>query len=552
VLAACAVLLAAYFALSLFNDPHGYLGTDTGGKVATLQAMSRGGTLDPDIGYWAERWDPQGRLHPLYYTAHLGGKWVNATTLPALYLAYPLFKAVGYRGALLIPMLGSVLAALAARALARRLRPGDEGTGWWAFWLVGLASPLTIYALDFWEHSLGVALIAWAAVLLFDVAERRAGWRAAAGAGLLFGAAATMRTEALVYGAVITGVTCALVLVRRRSLLPPLIVGLAVVAGLVLPVAGNQYLERATMGATLRADRAAGTVTTAADASGSRVDEALLTATSLRPSLEPSAYLIGAVLVGLLIAFSLRAAQGPSGQAVARMAAVGAVALYLLRAVEGLGFVPGLVAATPLAAVGLALGWRRRGRDDGRAVGGSRTLLAMALLPLPLVWMFQFTGGAAPQWAGRYILPSGLLLAVVGVTCLPLLSRWARRGIVVLAVAVTCFGLAWLSVRSHDVGRSAAVLNRRPEPVLVSRVAHLAREDGWYSGDRHWLTAVSDADVADATRVVTESGASSFGLITLDDGSTAIQLPGWAPTGTSRVRFISDVYLLVTTYVRTG
>ncbi|HET7718403.1 MAG TPA: hypothetical protein VFK43_00460, partial [Acidimicrobiales bacterium] len=46
--AAGAVLLLAYLALSFLNDPHGYLGTDTGGKVATLRAMEQGRTLDPD------------------------------------------------------------------------------------------------------------------------------------------------------------------------------------------------------------------------------------------------------------------------------------------------------------------------------------------------------------------------------------------------------------------------------------------------------------------------------------------------------------------------
>ncbi|MER3452385.1 MAG: hypothetical protein C4344_01415, partial [Acidimicrobiia bacterium] len=152
-------MLALYIMLSFANDPGGYLGTDTGGKVATLRAMVRHRGLDPDVGYWAQRWDPSGSLHPLYYTTHIGHRWVNVTTLPAVYAAYPLFKVGGYRAALLIPMLGSVLAAFAARALARGLG-ADERTAWWAFWLAGVGSPLAIYALDFWEHSIGVALVA--------------------------------------------------------------------------------------------------------------------------------------------------------------------------------------------------------------------------------------------------------------------------------------------------------------------------------------------------------------------------------------------------------
>jgi len=166
-LTAAAALLACYVALSFLNDPRGYLGTDTGAKVATLEVMSDGGGLDPDIGYWAERWDPDGRYHPLYDSFRLDDRWVNVTTLPALYAGYPLYRLGGYRLALLLPMLGSVAVALAARALARRLGGGDA-TGWTAFAVVGLASPFTIYALDFWEHSIGVGLIAWATVALID------------------------------------------------------------------------------------------------------------------------------------------------------------------------------------------------------------------------------------------------------------------------------------------------------------------------------------------------------------------------------------------------
>ena len=57
------------------------------------------------------------------------GKWVNVTTVPVLYLAEPLYRAGGYRLALVLPMLGSVAAALAAYALAQRL----GARGWLAF-----------------------------------------------------------------------------------------------------------------------------------------------------------------------------------------------------------------------------------------------------------------------------------------------------------------------------------------------------------------------------------------------------------------------------------
>src|SRR5256885_145078 len=80
-------------------------------------------------------------------------------------------------------------------------------------------------------------------------------WPRAAGAGLLFGAAATLRTEALVYAAVATAAVCLLMLVHRRRLARPVLVGLVVAGGLILPLAGNQALERATIGGTIRAAR---------------------------------------------------------------------------------------------------------------------------------------------------------------------------------------------------------------------------------------------------------------------------------------------------------
>ncbi|HEY8216650.1 MAG TPA: hypothetical protein VIH82_05920, partial [Acidimicrobiia bacterium] len=213
-LLAVIALLAMYGALSLLDDPRGTLGTDTGGKLATVRAMDDRGALDPDIGYWAEDRDPRGTLHPLWYTRHLGDRWVNVTTLPMPYAAVPLYHLGGERAVVLLPMLGALLAALAARAIARRV--SGERAGWPAFWAIGLATPVLVYALDFWEHAIGLAAMLWALLLVLDVVDGRGGVRAAAGAGALIGFAATMRTEALVYGAIAVIVAGA-ILWRQRA-----------------------------------------------------------------------------------------------------------------------------------------------------------------------------------------------------------------------------------------------------------------------------------------------------------------------------------------------
>ena len=122
---------------------------------------------------------------------------MHVTTLPMLELGRPLWNLGGYRLALLLPMAGAVGAAFASRSLARR--SAGEAAGWWAFWVVGLASPMVIYALDFWEHAPGVACIVGAVALLAAIVDGAPVPARALGAGALLGLAATMRTEALVY-----------------------------------------------------------------------------------------------------------------------------------------------------------------------------------------------------------------------------------------------------------------------------------------------------------------------------------------------------------------
>ncbi|HEY5012160.1 MAG TPA: hypothetical protein VIK61_05570, partial [Acidimicrobiia bacterium] len=175
-LVAAVVLLVCYLGAAALNNPRGFLGTDTGAKVATLQVMQSRHSFVPDAGYWAAADDPSGSLHPLYDTRHVGSHYVAVTTLPMILLARPLWALGGDRLALLLPMLGAVAVAAAARALAKRLGSRAPAT---VFWVIGLGSPMFLYALDLWEHTLGLACMAWAIVLLHDTWSKHASWRAA-------------------------------------------------------------------------------------------------------------------------------------------------------------------------------------------------------------------------------------------------------------------------------------------------------------------------------------------------------------------------------------
>jgi hypothetical protein len=504
---ACLVLFAAYFGLSLLNDPRASLGVDTGSKVATIRMMERNGGLDPDVGYWAARFDRSGRLHPLYQTQRLDQKWIAVTTLPMLDAAYPLYRLGGIRLALLLPMAGGVVAALGARALARRLGGGD---GWGAFWLTGLATPIAIYAGDFWEHTIGVALMVWAIVLLFDRLEGRCGWRGVLGAGLLFGGAFTMRTEALMYAGVATATVCVALLVRTRRLTAPVLTGIAVTAGVVIMAVANQVLEQATIGTSLRSGRAEGTATRAGLLLAQRFHEAAVTTTGLNRFVGSFDLWLGLLMVLLLgtLAIAWTRSARPGG-AVAVLWLVVVPSMYIVVRWNDLGFIPGLLTASPLAAVGLFLCWRQR---------RAWPIIVIALVSMLGVWLTQYLGGANPQWGGRYLLVSGALLAVLGVVGLARAPRGAQAAFVTIAVLVTGLGLAWTRERTHEAAATFEHLVARRDEGVISRAAFLLREGGsFYTDHRHWLTATTKSDIAPAAVVMRRAGAQEFALVATSD-----------------------------------
>lgn len=535
-LAACALLFVVYLALSFLNDPRGNLGTDSGGKVATLAAMEDFGRVVPDVGYWAAASDPQGVLHPLYYTKHVGDHWVNVTTLPMLYAGWPLYRVGGERALLLLPMLGGVLCALAARRLARLL----GGDGMAAFWAVGLATPVAVYALDFWEHTLGLACMVFAVAILVEIARGTAGAPAALGAGALFGLAATMRTESLVYWAVGTVVVLVTRLVARAALARVVAIGAAIAAGVAAVMVTNQLVERLVLGSSVRAGRAAGTAGAAGAGMAGRLGEAFTTTLGLNGLQPPVDVVAGGAVVALVAVAVL--ALGFTAEP-NRLVGIGALTIagvvFVARFGDGLGFVPGFLVASPLAVAGLCFGWRVR-----RAL----TVLLVAVLSLPVVWLLQYQGGARPQWGGRYVLCTSALLAIVGVVLLRR-RRAAFVAILAFALLVTACGVAWLSERSHAVAHGMEQVLARHDEAVISTDAHLFREGGaFYRPGRHWLTAVTAADLHRAAAIVREAGDREVAVIGATDHRLPNTLAGFRRRSSHTLEILPGQRLVVVTY----
>jgi hypothetical protein len=541
----CLVLFLAYAGLSFAKDPRASMVSDTGGKLATLRVMDARHDLDPDLGYWAEAYDPAGLAHPMAQTDHIGDRWVNVTTLPMIYAAEPLFQLGGLRAILLLPMLAGVATALGARALSRRIAGGD---GWWAFWVVGLASPIAIYALDFWEHALGVAFVLWAVVFMYDLMDGRAGWRGALAAGALFGAAATMRTEALVYAAAAAAIA-AVVLVHRtvvrrdQTWMGNIQSGCAWLLGIGAVLVANQLLERAVLGTAIRADRAAGTAGMAGDATSLRSQEAVTTAVGLNRYDLHTSWMVGALAVAFVAYAAWRfAAPRRTDLRIGAIALGAACFLYFIRIADGLDFIPGFLSASPLAAAGIAVGWSVR---RWRIVG------AVALIAVPGVWAFQFSGGAGPQWGGRYLLVTSTLLVIGAALVLPAMPKAGRIALVALAVVVTASGLAWLSQRSHTVADAMTTLQTHDGTVLVSREQHVLREGGaFYDGRARWLTATTPQDLAAAAEIATEVDAPAMRVVGLEGQKAPATIGEWQRGDRSRVEFVPGLFLEVVTYTR--
>jgi hypothetical protein len=530
------VLFVTLTALMLMTDPAGFLSTDVGGKIATLEAMESRGDLSPDLGYWAEPADPDGSLYPMFSTSHIDERWVNVTSLPMIYAAYPLYLVGGATLAGVVPVIATVGAALAAGALARRLgRPG-----WLAFWLVGLASPAAIYALDFWEHSIGLALMLVGVTAALKASDGPHGWRDAALAGIAFGLAATMRQEAFVYGAV-SGAAMGVRLLSGGRVLTSIGRGAAMGLATLAMLAGNALMEVAAVGSTFRSGRATGTAAAVGSDIRTRIEEAIITGASPFARVDAATILIAATLVGLLVMLGLRAERPRSDRFVieAGLVAIGCLVLADLFA-GGLGFVPGLAATAPVAVLGATRCWSD---PDHRFVA------AIALGSLPLVWALQYTGGAGPQWGGRYILTTGALLIVLATVTFT--SESAHRvlaGTAIAGAVITLIGVVWTIHRTHEFADAVGDLAAREEPALVFHDPFLAREGGADVISEQWLAATGAEARAEAVEVLGELGIHEVGFVDLDDGSDIRSLPGWRLAGNDRVQLIDELYLRVTTW----
>ncbi len=339
---------------------------------------------------------------------------------------------------------------------------------------------MLVYSADFWEHGPSVAAGLWAITLALGLPDTRSGRSAAARAvalGIVAALAVLLRLEvALALASV--GLGLLVVRVERRRVL-----GAArwfVVAGAVAGVGyvGWSRVESRMLGSAVRSSRGGSQLSDVGSDLAQRGQDAALTAVGVWANDSPIFLIAGFAVIALL---GVAVVRERSGDPLSPLLAMAAPLILALRALTGLGFVPGALPAAPGSAAALAA---RTSRERALAVG--------AVLGMVATWALQWKGGMLAQWGGRYLLVPAALLTVVGAVSMER-TGWRKPAVLAVvasSVIVSGFGAVWHVVRSNGVAAAITEVEAVPADVLiVATGVDSGRTSGAWYGDHRWLTA---------------------------------------------------------------
>ncbi len=498
---------------------HGFASSDAGVKLWQVQGILHTGQLLAPIDYPGAIYDPEHKYSPFVPPWFL---WQNGLpyseyTSPFIWISVPLYALLGHAGLLIVPWLSGVLIVIVAAWLAWRVSPSR-----WASLVpivIGVSSPLLIYSLEFWEHTLGtlLALLALTALIKANEAYSPTRWLIVAGAAM--GLSLTMRAELYVYPiAVIIGWTtirragsasAALETYSPRHMIERVLLPLRWVALGGLLIAGPWWLyETIAWGSPLGPRLAQNLPGLGGDQMLTRLgdttghNEVMLWPIDGAGQDVLVALLIGAVVLAIGLAVLQRIQRSPvglqrGGRWLLTALLIGMAALTTWRLTQDQR--PNdLLTTFPLVALLLV----PLASPGTHYLAPVRFLLITSLAFIGLVLLISpFEGGT--QWGPRFLLPAIAPLAIVIVTRLD--RMWASIGrgdrirLALLSAMLFIAGgySTWRGVEFIHRSQVSSefmseVIGNSPERVVVT--------DGWFIpqgtpytfADKIWLLAEDD------------------------------------------------------------
>ena len=451
------------------------------------------------------------------------GRWfgmVNGSQGPNgnfTYTAHPLVVVVMARlasglgddvGLHLLPLAGVVGSAIAAWLLAGIVRPNDRRLSAAAFW-VAATSPVLVNGTVIWAHTASAALAGFALVGAVRIFERGVNAKSLALLGVTAAGGVLLRSEGLLFAGALTAALMVGLWFRRAR--TSAVVASAVVAGpaMVAYFIERRWVARIVGGPSLvqPAIRQVGGSWISGRLSGGWHDLINPNAADL------VAAVLGAIALSIVIfaGVKLRRLRVGEGREVAGLLTV-ALGLLLVRTfLRPIETVTGLLAAWPLALVGLlaAARWNR-------LPAAERFLAGVGLLFGAAVFATGYAEGGGQEWGGRFYFPLLVPMAVLAVVWLVRAAEgWTaadRRALlaplVAMAVVPSLLGLVVvrdLRVHSdHIVSDIAAV---KPQVIVTNSIA-LPRA-AWRLRGVAWLRV----DIPDMPDVVDQLRAAGIGPV---------------------------------------
>ena len=380
--------------------------------AAILQARVLGDTRGWILEVPLRSLDPEELARPVLR----GDRGENGLAPYARHPLYPLVLAIGDRagtpGMLGLSIAGTVVAALLAAWLSRKIDPGLERL---TLWVTGMVSPLFFDSFLVLAHTLGAVCVGVAAIAALQARSgsgaRRVGWAVAMVAACW--AAAALRTEAVFLGpALFVGLVAVSALNRLRWRTNVVLGGLAVAASGVA-VAVDRWVVRVIAGAPVGPIIDDPSVPFVAG----RLQALVATWFAAGYSGDPVEAQAGWLAIGAfaLLGLGMRWRRVPPMMTMVALA--GGIVAYLitvLSAPDSLP-IPGLFLAFPLLWTGAWL----VGAEEVRTEGGRLASVSTVVLAV-CIMLTQYPRGGGLEWGGRYfaiVLP--LAVPVV-------LHAWAR------------------------------------------------------------------------------------------------------------------------------